>query len=122
MSQIRLDVVPDSMAAGLLRAVSRLLDLSILPVEPVLRFLSQCCLSLMALLVTLQQEAPADTDHKRCVWNDDSKHCRVIKTSEGEGLKCLGSQGGNLEFLRDISEQRSSSASGCSAVDAYQRS
>ncbi|XP_013860196.1 testis-expressed protein 10 homolog [Austrofundulus limnaeus] len=67
---IRLDVVPDSMAAGLLRAVSRLLDLSILPVEPVLRFLSQCCLSLMAQLVTLQQEAPADTDHKReAIWS-----------------------------------------------------
>ncbi|XP_017280523.1 testis-expressed protein 10 homolog [Kryptolebias marmoratus] len=66
---IRLDVVPDSMAAGLLRAVSRLLDLSILPVEPVLRFLSQCCLSLMALLITLQQEAPAETDHKReAIW------------------------------------------------------
>lgn len=66
-------MVPDSMAAGLLRAVSTLLDLSILPAEPVLRFLSQCCLSLMALLVTLQQEAPAETDHKRCVLNDTSK-------------------------------------------------
>ncbi|KAM7383521.1 hypothetical protein PAMP_003167 [Pampus punctatissimus] len=66
---IKLGVVPDSMAAGLLRAVSRLLDLSVLPIEPVLRFLSQCCLSLLALLITLQQEAPADTNHKReAIW------------------------------------------------------
>lgn len=57
------------MAAGLLRAVSRLLDLSVLPIEPVLRFLSQCCLSLLALLITLQQELPAETNHKReAIW------------------------------------------------------
>lgn len=90
LSQIRLDVVPDNMAVGLLRAVSRLLGLSILPAEPVLRFLSQCCLSLLALLVTLQQEAPADTDYKRLVLKNDLKHYHVIKTSEGEGLKRLG--------------------------------
>ncbi|XP_028282103.1 testis-expressed protein 10 homolog [Parambassis ranga] len=65
----KLEVVPDSMAAGLLRAVSRLLDLSILPVEPVLGFLSHCCLSLLALLVSLQQAAPTETNHKReAVW------------------------------------------------------
>ncbi|XP_022621555.1 testis-expressed protein 10 isoform X2 [Seriola dumerili] len=65
----KLGVVPDSMAAGLLRAVSRLLDLSVLPIEPVLRFLSQSCLSLLALLITLQQEAPAETNHKReAIW------------------------------------------------------
>ncbi|XP_076009834.1 testis-expressed protein 10 homolog [Genypterus blacodes] len=64
-----LAVVPDSMAAGLLRAVSRLLDLSVLPKDSVLRFLSHCCLSLLALLITLQQEAPADTNHKReAIW------------------------------------------------------
>uniref|UniRef100_A0A3Q4H501 Testis expressed 10 n=1 Tax=Neolamprologus brichardi TaxID=32507 RepID=A0A3Q4H501_NEOBR len=50
----KLGVVSDSMAAGLLRAVSRLLDLSVLPLEPVLRFLSQCCLSLLSLLLTLE--------------------------------------------------------------------
>ncbi|XP_073342232.1 testis-expressed protein 10 homolog [Pagrus major] len=65
----KLGVVPDSMAAGLLRAVSRLLDLSVLPIEPVVRFLSQCCLSLLALLITLQQELPAETNHKReAIW------------------------------------------------------
>ncbi|XP_067365740.1 testis-expressed protein 10 homolog isoform X2 [Channa argus] len=65
----KLVVVPDSMAAGLLRAVSRLLDLSVLPTEPVLRFLSQCCLSLLALLITLQQEAPTETNHRReAIW------------------------------------------------------
>lgn len=67
LSQIKLGVVPDSMAAGLLRAVSRLLDLSILPLEPVLRFLSQCCLSLLGLLVSVQQEAATENNHKRCV-------------------------------------------------------
>lgn len=65
----KLVVVPDSMAAGLLRAVSRLMDLSILPIEPVLRFLSQCCLSLLVLLITLQQELPTETNHKReAIW------------------------------------------------------
>ncbi|XP_041648847.1 testis-expressed protein 10 homolog [Cheilinus undulatus] len=65
----KLGVVPDSMAAGLLRAVSRLMDLSVLPIEPVLRFLSQCCLSLLVLLITLQQELPAETNHKReAIW------------------------------------------------------
>ncbi|XP_026173455.1 testis-expressed protein 10 homolog [Mastacembelus armatus] len=65
----KLRLVPDSLAAGLLRAVSRLLDLSVLPIEPVLRFLSQCCLSLLALLIILQQEAPAETSHKReAIW------------------------------------------------------
>ncbi|XP_047454705.1 testis-expressed protein 10 homolog isoform X2 [Mugil cephalus] len=65
----KLEVVPDSLAAGLLRAVSRLLDLSVLPVDLVLRFLSKCCLSLLALLITLQQEAPAETNHKRdAIW------------------------------------------------------
>lgn len=66
--QSKFEVIPDSMAAGLLRAVSRLLDLSILPLEPVLRFLSHCCLSLLALLVVLQQEAPTETNHKRFVF------------------------------------------------------
>uniref|UniRef100_A0A3B3D1E6 Testis expressed 10 n=1 Tax=Oryzias melastigma TaxID=30732 RepID=A0A3B3D1E6_ORYME len=66
----KFEVIPDSMAAGLLRAVSRLLDLSILPLEPVLRFLSHCCLSLLALLVVLQQEAPTETNHKReAIWS-----------------------------------------------------
>ncbi|RVE62645.1 hypothetical protein OJAV_G00159160 [Oryzias javanicus] len=66
----KFEVIPDSMAAGLLRAVSRLLDLSILPLEPVLRFLSHCCLSLLALLVALQQEAPTETNHKReAIWS-----------------------------------------------------
>ncbi|KAM6967337.1 testis-expressed protein 10 homolog [Aplochiton taeniatus] len=62
-------VVPDSMAAGLLRAVARLLDLSFLPSETLLRFLSHCCLSLLSLLGTLQQDAPSDTNHKReAIW------------------------------------------------------
>ncbi|KAF7227251.1 testis-expressed sequence 10 protein-like protein [Nothobranchius furzeri] len=33
--------------------------------EQVLRFLSQCCLSLLALLVTPQLEAAAEAEHKR---------------------------------------------------------
>ncbi|KAJ3597830.1 hypothetical protein NHX12_001347 [Muraenolepis orangiensis] len=66
----KLAVVPDSLAAGLLRAVSRLLELSVPPSEAVLRFLAQCCLSLLALLVTLQQEAPSETTHKReAIWS-----------------------------------------------------
>nr|XP_057940448.1 testis-expressed protein 10 homolog [Doryrhamphus excisus]XP_057940449.1 testis-expressed protein 10 homolog [Doryrhamphus excisus] len=65
----KLRVVPDSMAAGLLRAVSRLTDPSLLPMELVLRFLSRCCLSLLTQLVAEQQEAPDDSPHKReAVW------------------------------------------------------
>ncbi|KAJ8353888.1 hypothetical protein SKAU_G00214550 [Synaphobranchus kaupii] len=45
-----LQVVPDSTAAALLRVVSCLLDLSFLPNEVLLRFLSDCCLSLLSLL------------------------------------------------------------------------
>lgn len=67
MQQTKLVVVPDNMAAGLLRAVSRLLDVSVLPSEPMLRFLSHCCLSLLALLINLQTELPTETNHKRCV-------------------------------------------------------
>lgn len=67
---MKLEVVPDSMAAGLLKAVSRLIDLSTLPVEQVLRFLSQCCLSLLVLLVVMQQHAPTETNHKReAIWS-----------------------------------------------------
>ncbi|XP_021164507.2 testis-expressed protein 10 homolog [Fundulus heteroclitus] len=66
---MKLEVVPDSMAAALLRAVSRLLDLATLPVEQVLRFLAQCCLSLLVLLVVLQEHAPTETNHKReAMW------------------------------------------------------
>lgn len=117
VSQTKLGVVSDSMAAGLLRAVSRLLDLSVLPLEPVLRFLSQCCLSLLSLLLTLQQEAPTETNHKRCAWNSFSDLCWLIL------IKCVNTlawhlQGSNLGCLRDSAEQHSSPAAGCPAVVA----
>lgn len=72
------------MAAGLLKVVSRLADPSILPSEPMLRFLSHCCCSLLALFITLQQELPEETNHKRCVCHSTHlcSHARVsgIKT------------------------------------------
>lgn len=80
LSQTKLGVVPDSMAAGLLRAVSRLLDMSVQPIDLVMRFLSQCCLSLLALLITLQQEAPAETNHRRCVERFQSFAHVCLKT------------------------------------------
>ncbi|KAJ8290990.1 hypothetical protein GJAV_G00020010 [Gymnothorax javanicus] len=49
-----LQVVPDSTAAALLRVVSCLLDLSFLPNEILLRFLSDCCLSLLSLIEQMQ--------------------------------------------------------------------
>lgn len=64
----KLRVLPDSTAAGLLKAVSRLIDLSVVPSEPVLRFLSQCCLSLLALLITLQQETPETNQKREAIW------------------------------------------------------
>ncbi|KAI1894150.1 hypothetical protein AGOR_G00112850 [Albula goreensis] len=57
-----LQVVPDSMAAALLRVVSRLLDLSFLPNEVLLRFLSDCCLSLLSLLE--QEQGVPDSAEK----------------------------------------------------------
>ncbi|XP_062322088.1 testis-expressed protein 10 homolog isoform X1 [Osmerus eperlanus] len=66
----RLQVVPDSMAAGLLRAMARLLEPSVLPSEALLRFLSHCCLSLLALLSSLQRDRHSHTNHKReAVWD-----------------------------------------------------
>lgn len=59
------------MAASLLKVVSRLIDLSVLPIEHLLRFLSQCCLSLLALCITLQQEARADAKYKRFVFENN---------------------------------------------------
>lgn len=64
----KLRVVPDSTVAGLLKVVSRLIDLSVLPSEQVLRFLSHCCLSLLALLITLQQETPETNQKREALW------------------------------------------------------
>ncbi|XP_077577443.1 testis-expressed protein 10 homolog [Stigmatopora nigra] len=66
----KLRAVPDSLATGLLVAFSRLIDMSILPVEAVFRLLSRCCLSLLTLLVTQRQEAAmAQEQHKReAIW------------------------------------------------------
>lgn len=61
-------VLPDSTAAGLLKAMSRLIDLSVPPSEQVMRFLSQCCLSLLALLITLQQETPETNQKREAIW------------------------------------------------------
>ncbi|XP_066546986.1 testis-expressed protein 10 homolog [Amia ocellicauda] len=65
-----LQVLPDSTAAAVLRCVSRLLDLSVLPSEGLLRFLSSCCLSLLTLLLSLDHELSAqDSAQKReAVW------------------------------------------------------
>lgn len=64
----KLRVIPDSTAAGLLKTVSRLNDLSVMLSEPVLRILSQCCLSLLALLITLQQETPETNQKREAIW------------------------------------------------------
>ncbi|XP_072316347.1 testis-expressed protein 10 homolog [Eucyclogobius newberryi] len=64
----RLRVVPDSTAAALLKAVTRLRDRSVVPSEPVLRLLSLCCLSLLALLTTLQQETPETNQKREAIW------------------------------------------------------
>lgn len=66
------------MAAGLLKAVSRLADPSIMPTEPILRFLSHCCFSLLALLITMQQEIPEETNHKRWVLTAPSRHLSLV--------------------------------------------
>lgn len=128
------------MAAGLLRAVSRLLDLSVLPVEPLLRFLSMCCLSLLAMLITLQQELPAETNHKRYVypvsailywcleiippWYEilpfTGAVCCLLDNLPQLDLKHL--QGGNLGSLCVSIEHHSTSSSNGSAVDAGWRS
>ncbi|MBN3321935.1 TEX10 protein, partial [Atractosteus spatula] len=81
----RLQVVPDSTAAALLRSVSRLLGPSLLPSEELLRFLASCCLSLLTLLLSLDHEPPAqDSSQKReAVWG-----------------ACVGALGGVPRLLR----------------------
>ncbi|XP_020792928.1 testis-expressed protein 10 homolog [Boleophthalmus pectinirostris] len=64
----KLRVIPDSTAAALLKAMTRLRDRSVVPSEPVLRLLSLCCLSLLALLTTLQQETPETNQKREAIW------------------------------------------------------
>ncbi|XP_033849616.3 testis-expressed protein 10 homolog [Acipenser ruthenus] len=64
-----LRVVPDSTAAAVLSAVSRLLVLAYIPSEVLLRFLASCCYSLLHHLLTLEKSAAEDSAHKReVVW------------------------------------------------------
>ena len=58
--QVGLTVLPDSVCAAVLRVVARLLDLSFLPSDTLLHFLSDCCLSMLSLLLQLEHSA-----HKR---------------------------------------------------------
>ncbi|XP_072548337.1 testis-expressed protein 10 homolog [Salminus brasiliensis] len=50
-------VVPDCVCAAVLRCVPRLLDLNFLPSDTLLHFLSDCCLSMLGLLLQLEQSA-----------------------------------------------------------------
>ncbi|KAI4881546.1 hypothetical protein NFI96_014884 [Prochilodus magdalenae] len=50
-------VVPDCVCAAVLRCIPRLLDLNFLPSDTLLRFLSDCCLSMLSLLLQLEQSA-----------------------------------------------------------------
>ncbi|TRY84600.1 hypothetical protein DNTS_001334 [Danionella cerebrum] len=50
-------VVPDCVCVALLRCVPRLLDVNFLPNETLLHFLSDCCLSMLSLLLQLEQSA-----------------------------------------------------------------
>ncbi|XP_017559512.1 testis-expressed protein 10 homolog [Pygocentrus nattereri] len=50
-------VVPDCVCAAVLRCVPRLLDLNFLPSDTLLHFLSDCCLSMLSLLLQLEQSA-----------------------------------------------------------------
>ncbi|XP_066502389.1 testis-expressed protein 10 homolog isoform X3 [Hoplias malabaricus] len=50
-------VVPDCVCAAVLRCIPRLLDLNFLPSDTLLHFLSNCCLSMLSLLLQLEQSA-----------------------------------------------------------------
>ncbi|XP_059423916.1 testis-expressed protein 10 homolog [Carassius carassius] len=50
-------VVPDCVCAAVLRCVPRLLDVNFLPSDTLLHFLSDCCLSMLSLLLQLEQSA-----------------------------------------------------------------
>uniref|UniRef100_A0A673LMM3 Testis-expressed sequence 10 protein homolog n=1 Tax=Sinocyclocheilus rhinocerous TaxID=307959 RepID=A0A673LMM3_9TELE len=50
-------VVPDCVCAAILRCVPRLLDVNFLPSDTLLHFLSDCCLSMLSLLLQLEQSA-----------------------------------------------------------------
>ncbi|XP_076869271.1 testis-expressed protein 10 homolog [Brachyhypopomus gauderio] len=50
-------VLPDCVCAAMLRCVPRLLDVNFLPSDPLLHFLSDCSLSMLSLLLQLEQSA-----------------------------------------------------------------
>nr|XP_055066110.1 testis-expressed protein 10 homolog [Misgurnus anguillicaudatus]XP_055066111.1 testis-expressed protein 10 homolog [Misgurnus anguillicaudatus] len=52
-----LTVVPDCLCAAVLRCVPRLMDVNFLPSDTLLQFLSDCCLSMLNLLLQLEQSA-----------------------------------------------------------------
>ncbi|XP_056618084.1 testis-expressed protein 10 homolog [Triplophysa dalaica] len=52
-----LAVVPDCLCTAVLRCIPRLLDVNFLPSDTLLHFLSDCCLSMLNLLLQLEQSA-----------------------------------------------------------------
>uniref|UniRef100_A0A8C4T0T1 Testis expressed 10 n=1 Tax=Erpetoichthys calabaricus TaxID=27687 RepID=A0A8C4T0T1_ERPCA len=62
-----LQVIPDSTAAAVLHAVSKLLDLAYIPSEVLLRFLANCCCSV--LLLMLEESDSEEQGQKReAMW------------------------------------------------------
>uniref|UniRef100_A0AAY4DRT0 Pre-rRNA-processing protein Ipi1 N-terminal domain-containing protein n=1 Tax=Denticeps clupeoides TaxID=299321 RepID=A0AAY4DRT0_9TELE len=61
---VGLTVVPDSVCAAVLRFVSRLLDVNVIPNETLLNFLSNCCLSMLSLFLQLEP----GTHRREAVW------------------------------------------------------
>lgn len=71
--QCGLVVVPDCVCAAILRCVPRLLDVNFLPSDTLLHFLSDCCLSMLNLLLQLEQSA-----RKRCAHKHAHTHTHTI--------------------------------------------
>lgn len=70
--QCGLPVVPDCVCAAILRCVPRLLDVNFLPSDTLLHFLSDCCLSMLNLLLQLEQSA-----RKRCAHKHAHPHTYI---------------------------------------------
>ncbi|XP_078543810.1 testis-expressed protein 10 isoform X2 [Lissotriton helveticus] len=61
-------VIPDSMAASILRATSRLVDQSCLPSDNLQKFLASCACSLLFYVVTLENENGKLAEKRERLW------------------------------------------------------
>ncbi|XP_069476706.1 testis-expressed protein 10 [Ambystoma mexicanum] len=62
------EVIPDSMAASILRATTRLADQANLPSDSLQKFLAACCCTLLFFVVTLENEHTKLAEKRDVLW------------------------------------------------------